>query len=353
MAFSYINDDQKQSINLSEAAWSVVRQDMAAFRSRTISGFFNRVILKFYMTADATLSQTRKRKYEEFCKNFSEPPEGTQARKEFFSARANLSEDQREIAAAILADNAVYKLKQDVIDRYPKGSVRTFRINNDLFQHLTNSSTCKEDAYYGDHIGRYLKAILEEYAALPYHRRERIYYDQLFKDIEDAIKGKERLIITTASGRDYEVKPYRIMTDSQSTYHYLVAWNVATRQAWPFRISGIQRLRRPSTGSGKISAKEQMDIEEALKEKDVPFMGEEIHTVRIRLTEAGIRKYNTMLHMRPRYKETKGNIYVFETTLRQARYYFEKFGPDARVLEPEELAEQMQKWHLDAAHQYD
>ena len=353
MAFTAINSDQKQNLNLSEEAWLVVHQDMAAFGSRTYAGFFNRVILNYYINADATLSRTRQRKYEDFYKDFTEPPEDPDAWKGFFNALTELSADQRKTAAAILADNAVQKLKETVIDRYPKGHSEKFRINNELFRYLTQSSKCQEDEAYDDRIGSYLKAIMEEYARLPYHRRERIFYAPLFTDIENAIAAKKRLSITTAAGTEYEVKPYRIMTDSQSTYHYLVALNVATRKPWPFRISGIQKLNQVSTGSGKITENERQIIEAALEDKDVPFMGEEVHTIRVRLTQAGIRKYNTMLHMRPRYQEVEGDVYVFKTTLRQVQYYFEKFGPDARVLEPEELAQQIREWHLNAARQYD
>lgn len=353
MAFPAINSDQKQSINLSEEAWIVVKQDMAAFGCRSNSGFFNRVILNFYEEADATLSRTWQRKYEEFYNDFMETPEKEEAQKRFRASMKKLSVEQRKTVAEILADNAVQKLKENIIDKYPKGTGVKFRINNELFQYLTESSECREDEAYEGYIGRYLKAVLEEYARLPYHRREQIFYTQWFQDIENAIAAKKRLQITTSTNKEYIVKPYRILTDSQSTYHYLVAWHDETEKAWPFRISNIKQLKQRS-GSGKITEKERLCIEEALQQKDVPFMGEEVCKIRVQLTEEGIRKYSVILHMRPRYTDIEnGNIFVFHTTTRQVQYYFERFGPDARILEPEELAVQMQTWHLDAARQYD
>jgi len=353
MAFCAINDDQKQSINLSDEARNIIEQDKAAFGSKSISGFFNRVILNYYEDADATLSRTWQRKYEAFYDDFMEAPENDEAQKQFRANLKKLSTEQRQTAAKLLADNAVQKLKEGVIDKYPKGTGKKFRINNELLLHLTESSQCSEDKAYGGHVGRYLKAILEEYARLPYYRREQIYYAQWFADIENAIAAKKRLQITTSRNEEYVVKPYRILTDSQSTYHYLVAWHDDTGRAWPFRISNIRKLKQRKTGSGKITAEEQCCIEEALQKKDVPFMGEDVCTIRVKLTEAGIGKYNTILHMRPCYDSIEtGSIYVFTTTIRQAQYYFERFGPDAKILEPKELAQQMQKWHLKAAQQY-
>lgn len=353
MAFGAINDNQKQSVNLSDEARNVIEQDKAAFGSKSISGFFNRVILNYYEDADATLTQTRKRKYEAFYNDFMEAPEDDEAQKQFRANLKKLSTEQRQTAAKLLADNAVQKLKESVIDKYPKGTGVKFRINNDLLLYLTESSECSEEKAYGGHVGWYLKAILEEYARLPYYRREQIYYAQWFTDIENAIAAKKRLQITTSRNEEYVVKPYRILTDSQSTYHYLVAWHDETEKAWPFRISNIRKLKQRKTCSGKITEHERSCIEEALKAKDVPFMGEDVCTIRVKLTEAGIRKYNTILHMRPRYDSIEtGSIYVFSTTIRQAQYYFERFGPDAKILEPKELAQQMQKWHLNAAQQY-
>lgn len=352
MAFTAINSDQKQSINLSEDARIVVRQDMASFGCKKYSGFFNRVILNYYADADATLSRARQRIFEAFCNDLTELPEDPKAQRAFRANLKKLPMAQREHAAEILADNTVQKLKEQVIDRYPRGSGIKFRINNELFQYLTESSECQEDGAYCDSIGRYLKAILEEYARLPYHRREKIYYAQWFTDIENAIEAQKRLAVTVLNGAEYSVKPCQILTDSQSTYHYLVAWNPKTKEVWPFRISNIQKLRQ-LRDSGKISENEKLTVEAALRQKDVPFLGEPVQVVRVQLTEAGIHKYNTLLHMRPRYEEKDENIFTFHAPLRQVQYYFEKFGPDAKILEPAELAQKMQQWHQQAALQYE
>ena len=363
MAFAEINGDQKQSINLSEEAWIVIEQDMAAFGSKSKSGFFNRVILNFYEDADATLSRTWQRKFEEFYGDFTELPDDADAQGKFRASLKKLTMDQRKTAAEVLADNAVQRLKETVIDKYPRGTGEKFRINNELFSYLTQSSECREDKAYEGYIGRYLKAILEEYARLPYYKRERIYYAPRFRDIQNAIDAKKRLRLMTADHQECVVKPYRILTDNQTKYHYLVAWCDQTGEespdgpgkAHPFRISNILQIKQLNR-SGKITEREKAFIEEALQHKDVPFMGEDICTVRVALTKAGISKYGRILNMRPQYKAIEGpqkNIFVFETTLRQAQYYFERFGPDARILEPAALAQQMQQWHQKAAVQYE
>lgn len=65
-----------------------------------------------------------------------------------------------------------------------------------MLEALASDELRKDAAFYGDKVGSYLKALLEEYCALPYAERERIYYKQQLQSIELAITRQEKLKLT-------------------------------------------------------------------------------------------------------------------------------------------------------------
>lgn len=63
--------------------------------------------------------------------------------------------------------------------------------------------------------------------------------------------------------------------------------------------------------------------------------------------------YGKMLHLRPGYAHKEGKDYVFFCTAWQAQNYFFKFGHNAKIIEPQYLAELFQRKYQSAAKQYE
>lgn len=341
MAFSYINEDQKQHLNLSEEAWLILEQDRAAFGGETLAGFLNHILLNYCETAKASLFRTRQEKIKEYYEKLSALPE-----------------DTRKQAAEILAEQDITAIQAQV-QSYPKGHGVKIRLNNELFAYLTETpspnnpdSGCQENRYYEDHIGRYLKALLEEYARLPYLQREEIYFAQHFRTLKNCIESGNKAKIQVSSGNEYLMRPYKITPDSQSTYHYLIAWSDEEDRPYSYRISLLQRVRQTSQG-GKLTTDKEKRIEQALQEKDVPYIAGTVQEIRVQLTPNGVNKYQSILHLRPQCHAIEDeNIYVFHCTAYQAEHYFSKFGPDATVLSPQNLADKLRRFHLRALQNY-
>ena len=71
---------------------------------------------------------------------------------------------------------------------------------NKLFYYLTEEdSICKEDLYYKN-LSQYLRSIVEEYARLPYVKRELIYYQETASILQEALSLKKQLKITQVPG---------------------------------------------------------------------------------------------------------------------------------------------------------
>jgi hypothetical protein len=57
-----------------------------------------------------------------------------------------------------------------------------------------------EEQFYGDKPGRYVRALIEEYAQLPFHRREEIVFKGILDDIDDAIYHQQARSVPEAEG---------------------------------------------------------------------------------------------------------------------------------------------------------
>ena len=341
MAFSYINEDQKQHLNLSEEAWLILEQDRAAFGGETLAGFLNHILLNYCETAEASLFLTRKERIEEYCKKLS-----------------SLPEDTRKQAAELLAEQDIAVI-QTRVQAYKKGHGMKIRLNNELFSYLMgeislneSGDKCQENRYYNDHIGRYLKALLEEYARLPYLKREEVCFAPYFRTIKNCIKSGNKIKVQVSSGNEYVMRPYEVMTDAQSTYHYLVAWSDEKDHPFSYRVSLLRRVRQTSQ-CGKLTAEKKKRIQQALQEKDVPYISADIQEIKVRLTPGGVNKYQSILHLRPQCHAIEDeNIYVFHCPPHQAQNYFSRFGPDATVLVPQYLADWLRQFYLRALQNY-
>ena len=242
------------------------------------------------------------------------------------------------------------------------------RLSKPVLEALASDELRKDAAFYGDKVGSYLKALLEEYCALPYAERERIYYKQQLQSIELAITRQEKLKLTLNSRKKPTggaaapnnityLKPLCIQKDTEQLYNYLVGMTSAQPGGpWGMgcvRLSSIKKLSSLKC-SGFISADDRRKIAETIQKNGVQYLPEQgaRQTILVRLTPSGERKYQQILHLRPQYARKVGAVYTFTCTQRQVENYFFKFGHDARILAPQELADKFKRMYESAAEQY-
>lgn len=376
MAFSdQGSSDNKQHLNLSTHAWTILTYDSFCFSSKEqalpLSTLLNRIFENFYETANASLSiyhaqllHDNRQMLEVFLHSSSSSP----------AVSADVSEDETKELFDRLAEYIASQQIQEISERRSrslkqKGTGKKFRINNKNFDYLTNSrKTCHEELYYSS-IGQYLKAVFEEYAELPQLERERVYYRDTVSAIEDGIQSARIIRITHRNSACYDFKPYQIMSDPASAHLYLVGFSTpvnhslnydVTRQLVPatarpasIRISNISEVKILSSKSGKLTQSQKEKVIHTLQENGVQFMSDDPMEIRIRLTPKGIQSYNFQIQMRPPYvRIEEDNVYVFYCTTRQAAYYFLTYGQNAEVLEPLSLREHFKKWFSSAADCY-
>lgn len=338
----FVSDSQdcQQRINLSTEALGIMESDMFTFGIKKRSTFLNHVFNNFYEDADASI--------EIQC---------DKERQKLLGILGNF-QDREKVVECLIKD-----YKEKLIQRsesYPKEKDIKFRINNENFKYLTEDDTYHEEKHYDKRIGKYFKAVIEEYARKTYRERERVYFSEFFLKIKEAIDEKHQISVELFNESIHRISPYKIVVDPLSMYHYLVGEEYANKEEpewktrlFSYRISNIMGIKPIRSKNKSFSEKEKRKMNEELIKRGPQFMSNEVSEVRVRLTKNGIDKYRRLLHLRPAYCEVvEDNIYIFNCTEAQAEFYFFKFGVDAQILAPPFLAERFKIMYENAAKIY-
>jgi len=345
MFADYGTQDYKQHLNLSQAAYDVAQNDMRTFTdSENFSGFINHVISAYADIADASISAALRRAEEKYRDQFSKVP----------------NDKTKERMIKVLLSSCEKNLIEKAFS-YQKGVYTKFRLNKRNFDMIFESN-CQEEKYY-ERPGQYIKAIVEEYAERPQYQRESIFFGDTITLIQSCIQSGTLLIVKTKKGWSYEVRPFAIMTDEGSLYHYLVGYSRLVNgehtddKIASFRISQlVSVVQRPkSYRSGRITNNEQERIVQKLQAEGVQFLLGDQTQIKVRLTDVGKKMYASQLHLRPtRVKSSEGSddIYCFNCTETQARFYFFKFGKEVEIISPQSLRETFIRQYRDAIGRY-
>lgn len=345
MAFNNVGSlDQKQRVNLSYTALSIIENDRICFGVENITKFYNRIFMCFKEDALASRAIALDKQ-----------------RKALEMTFAKLEKETKDKVIDTLVSEYEMELKRSV-DHYPKGESQLFRLNNQNFQYLTEpNSSCREDEYYGNKMSLYLKAVFEEYAWKPYVLRERIYFSDVIEKAEMAIQLGLQLRVELKNNSRFYIKPYRVMSDKMDTYNYLVGCSRSDKtpeadfKPASFRVTRMINMEMIKKGkSGRLTQGEKNSIDYRISTEGPQFLVGDTVVIRIRLTDTGVRKYREHLFLRPPYQKKidAPGVYDFYCTEAQAEFYFMKFGRDAEILSPEILRDRMVRLYRDALDSY-
>lgn len=327
----------RQHLSLSATARAVLEDDRQDFGGRrSWAGILNYVFAEYRDKADASISvavERRRAQYEEKLVGVAAPAV------------------RKAVLEALLADyteELIKKAAQNGATPPDKESFK-FRLDRDNYAFREQWLDSPDAQYYGGRFSRYLRAVLEEYAAKTVYQREAIYFDPQMRLIQAAAANGELLRIRLKKGSSFEVRPYGVLGDRQETYHYLVGLSRpdGTREPekpYNFRLSNIVKLEVSFRRSGRLTKEERDKIEDRIRSVGVQFLGQQQETICIRLTEDGRQNYGRQLHLRPAARE-RAEVddglyrweYTFYCTEFQAKAYFLKFCGDAKVVAPQSL----------------
>lgn len=347
--------ENKLRLNLSDHAFSVLNYDMEAFGigdandSRIPSSFINHVFFSFKDEAASSIALVLRAKEEELLGVWAGLPGCSQA-----------VEKQLAIYETQLLGDA----RRRLADRKKPFSIRA-DIRN--LEYLRSDEGQAEGAYYNDRVGLYVKAVIEEYCQQPYAARERVFYRGIWNEVIRAVDERNVVKIKLRSRKNSQgraqdntlyMAPVCIEEDSEHMYNYL-AGMIGPSQAGPWK-TGAVRLSNVKTAecqkkSVHLSADEIKAVRSEIKKRGIQYLSDSEDPIRVvvQFTPYGEKLYRQILHLRPACKKKTDLIYEFECPLYQADTYFFKFGHNAKILEPQFLADRFKRKYLSAARQYE
>ena len=346
--FNDFNAENKLRIPLSAYAAQTIENDCMSF-SKKRTTLLNTIILNYYKEANCSISLRILDYKKELLSYFR---------------KTELSKHEDVINKIILG--RAKELKNRYAKRQKSDVNWQTTLNKKVKELLTMDPYTQEEDYYGNKPGHYVQSLIEEYARQPFYVREEIIYRPILNTIAEAISGKSVLNITNIKGNHISIKPFTITTDPMSMYHYIIGYSVTPTSlikekekryedhVISIRLSRITDAEIQYLQSGEISISEKIQITNELQEKGVQFVSGQTSTIKVWLSDSGIKKYNSQLHLRPTGSKDEGDehIYYFECTEAQILYYFIGFGKDAKILYPSSLSEKFKDIYRDALDAY-
>ena len=393
--------EHRMDLRLSNPAYEVLLADRDAFGAKGVSTIIHRIIelcainrkdsgssiVESEVNIDEAVSRRRDKLISDIKvakaqeeKEVSPSQESKSGKKE---ARGTSGEKPTETEITPEEEQTVEYIvssyRNELIDRFVNRPISRdqtikLRFQNAIYYNYVNFdgiSDSKAFPYYNDRR-KYIIALLEDYARKPYFMREEIYFHTMYKKICDKInvplKKRELLRITLSNGSVFRIKPYRMSTEGEAPYHYLIGLSKVseknkngTKEYEPIviRLSRIETIYElGEAGSGKITSDEKTNLDTRFKDKGVAFLGDPEENVEytVSLTPKGMRKYNQIIHLRPVAigkkepdKNRPGNTLLrFKCAENKIIYYFTRLCGDAIIVSPKETADKMARQYKEA-----
>ena len=336
--------EARQHLNLSHLAYETIESDKFMFQEKpSMSKILNRIFTMYRDYADASIANA--------CARY----------KEDLESRVKSISDGAVKTELISALTQSYKTELiEKANSYPRGHQFKFQLNRQNYEYIMDWRDTEEA--YEDVAGRFIKAVLEEYARKALIEREAILFRDLIEEVRACVKSHLSLAITLYSGTRFEVRPYGVLIDQGNNYHYLVGYSRRAGEKGEdkpssFRLSNIREYHLYHGRSGKITEAQKKSLKQRIDSVGVQFLLQEPDAIRIRLTKRGKSMYESQAHLRPAFTNREmlpdGDwIYDYTCTQAQAQFYFFKFGSEAEVIYPFELRARFADRYNEAANVY-
>ena len=354
------NYNERPTIRLSKMAWDILDGDHEIFdNAKPKDSFLNTIFLNFYEKAECSFL-LRYEEHANICDNLKES---------LLKERRMQKLDENSIKAFINTYLKSYKetLIPFSTETYADEESRKVRLNAESKLVIDQIFEINEKIklYTGDFERVYLKALFEEYARLPYAKREQIYFKDWIKDFDTAKdEGRSLKIYQSTSQKSFHVIPYKILQDRANLYNYIVGYaqeleNDEPKSGKPaaFRFTNIKKIT-PLSGRTPLRSSLKADIENKLRKMDVPYLVGQPEFIDVRFDKKGVKMLKSHLYMRPPFErdpleQTETHTtYRFTCTQTQAMNYFFKFGKFAYIVSPIELREKFKQRYLDDYNAY-
>lgn len=341
---------QRISLSLSQEAYSTIISDMDIFQNENnLDGFINRILMNYKETSNASISLSKEREREKYV-NWIKTVSGA----EIISVEDSACLDR-------LVEGYTNELTLKM-NSFKNGVQLKPRINNENYDDLNMGTASFQEEEYYPREGKYIKAILEDYALLSFFEREGIFFKDIIDIINEAISTGNLLKLRYVNRKQQQtmitVRPYKIASSSLLQYHYLLALPIDAEKGsdiLALRVSRITESKKLARTS-HITSKEQSYIDEIIRTKGIQYIVSQDSEIQVALSDHGYKLYKSILYLRPKYTNISQNgnkwVLTFMCAEEQIKNYFFQFGKEAIVISPPSLKQWFIDKYTNAANRY-
>ncbi|MGL5355126.1 MAG: WYL domain-containing protein [Cetobacterium sp.] len=242
-----------------------------------------------------------------------------------------------------ILDKFKYSKKFD-IDKFiePQGRPLKKVIQFDL--NVANKSIYYDilKANYVDIEAEFFRELFEIYSSQFKYQREIFIFQETYKTVLEAITNKVKIRILYL-GESSTVSPYFIKREDQGDENFIFVYDDENKKYRNLKLKDVLIL---GTLSEKIQIRDKKFIENIRKNFD-PFLGERL-LIKAKFTQIGESMLKSFTNYKPKLIKKEDDLYFFEMTLENAKFYFASFLKEVRIIEPEKLKEELKKSFLEA-----
>ena len=323
---------EKIKINLDKITLNKLYQDMSAFNYVKVNGDLNKnkflnVLIKNYFPIYDDIANKEIKKISQIITTYINDLK-----------YANLIINELVKSDDLFSFNKENNLKEFI-------SFKPSTYNSNIIQIIYNKYLKYQS------LSSFFRKMISHYLSLPQYKREQIIFLENYTLICEAIESKRKISILLKDTAK-EVTPYKIVTNKEEIYNYLICFsdNKSSINISSYHLFKIDHIylhnERVSINENNHKLLDQV----ANYSPQFPFS--KIQNSLIELTENGIKLFQSKYLNRPMPYKIENNKYYFNCSPTHLLVYFFSFGKDAKVIEPSTLKETFKKAYLDAYDSY-
>ena len=188
----------------------------------------------------------------------------------------------------------------------------------------------------------FFRELFELYSSQFKYQREIFIFQDTYKVVLEAIKNKVKIRVLYME-ESLIISPYFIKREDQGDENFIFSYDDENKIYRSIKLKDVIIL---GVLNEKIQAKDKKYIENMRKNFD-PFLGERL-LIKAIFTPVGESMLKSFTNYKPKFIKKDENIYQFEMTLENAKFYFASFLKEVNIIEPEKLREELKKSFLEA-----
>lgn len=199
-------------------------------------------------------------------------------------------------------------------------------------------------------MSEFIRNLFNEYAKAPSYERESCLYLNHIIKIKKAISNQNVIIIRNTRDAEIHLKPFSIIPSREETYNYIVGITVNNKSNVNFSIK-LSKIKSVTILKQYFSFNQEELENFKFQLQDGPeFLCNETNHAIIKFSKEGVKKFKACYKDRPvptNINDETGE-YIFDTDLNKLYLYLLQFGRHAKVIEPIELKNKLNNFHMQA-----